>query len=122
VIDGNSPETVRIRGLGPGLGQFGVTGTLAAPLLSIYDSNGNVLAKNQSWGTPLTVSQGQTAANAPTIAAAAASVGAFSLAAGSSDSALIVNLAPGAYTAQISGVNGAVGSAMIEIYELPPSQ
>jgi YD repeat-containing protein len=122
VIDGNSPETVLIRGLGPGLGQFGVTGTLAAPLLSIYDSNGNVLAKNQSWGTPLTVSQGQTAANAPTIAAAAASVGAFSLAAGSSDSALIVNLAPGAYTAQISGVNGAVGSAMIEIYELPPSQ
>jgi hypothetical protein len=122
VIEGNSPETLLIRGVGPGLGQFGVTGTISAPLLSVYGSNGNMLAQNQSWGTPLTVSQGQTAASASTIAAAAASVGAFSLAAGSNDSALILNLAPGAYTAQLSGVNGVTGTAMIEIYELPPSQ
>ena len=32
---------------------------------------------------------------------------------------IIVNLAPGAYTAQVSGVGGTTGVALIEVYELP---
>ena len=35
------------------------------------------------------------------------------------DIALIVTLAPGNYTAQVSGVNATTGVALIEIYELP---
>jgi hypothetical protein len=117
-IGGNAPEQVLIRGIGPTLAQYGIAGALATPLLGVYDSGGNLLAQNQSWGTPITVNAGQSSASAAAIAAAAASVGAFSLPAGSNDSALIVTLAPGAYTAQLSGANGAAGLGLIEVYEL----
>jgi hypothetical protein len=32
---------------------------------------------------------------------------------------MIVTLAPGAYTAQVTGVGGTTGLALVEIYELP---
>jgi len=53
------------------------------------------------------------------IAAASTQVGAFAFAAGSQDSALIVSLAPGNYTAQVSGFGGTTGVALVEVYELP---
>jgi len=37
----------------------------------------------------------------------------------SADSALILNLPSGAYTAQVTGVAGATGTALLEVYELP---
>ena len=46
-------------------------------------------------------------------------VGAFPIATGTKDAVLIVNLAPGSYTAQVSGVSGTTGVALVEIYELP---
>ena len=47
-------------------------------------------------------------------------VGAFLLSrATSGDSALLLTLAPGGYTAQLSGVNNATGIGLIEVYELP---
>jgi len=30
-----------------------------------------------------------------------------------------VNLAPGAYTAQVTGVNSGTGIALVEVYEVP---
>jgi hypothetical protein len=47
------------------------------------------------------------------------SVGAFGLAAGSTDSAMILTLPAGAYTAQVSGANNTTGIALVEIYEIP---
>ena len=47
------------------------------------------------------------------------SLGAFAFAAGSSDSALLINLTPGAYTAQVSGVGGTTGVALVEVSEVP---
>jgi hypothetical protein len=32
---------------------------------------------------------------------------------------LLINLAPGAYTAQVSGVAGTTGVALVEVYEVP---
>ena len=46
-------------------------------------------------------------------------VGAFPLADGSRDSALLVTLMPGAYTIQVAGANGATGIALVEVYEVP---
>ena len=46
-------------------------------------------------------------------------VGAFALTAGSQDSALVVNLQPGGYTIQISGLGNTTGVALAEIYEVP---
>src|SRR5580704_12975126 len=91
VIGSGSPETVLIRADGPALAPLGVSGVLAAPVLSLYDSNGNLLQSNQGWGT----------GNAT--AAIMSSAGAFPLPAGSADSALVATLPAGAYTAQVTG-------------------
>ena len=118
VITGNSPKRVLIRGVGPTLAAFGLGGVLADPTLTLY-AGGTVFARNDNWGTPVTVNTTQVAATAAEIIAATQAVGGFALAAGSRDAAIIVTLAPGAYTAHIAGVAGATGTALIEIYEIP---
>jgi sugar lactone lactonase YvrE len=106
VISGTTPETVLIRGIGPTLGQFGVTGALAAPQLALYDTNNDVLATNSGWGGTTALSQVFTQVNA------------FALPASSADAAILVTLPPGAYTAELTGLNGSSGVALVEIYEV----
>jgi hypothetical protein len=107
VINGTTPKTVLIRGSGPTLATFAVTGALADSMLSLYSGN-TVIATNDDWGT----------GNNPAVMTAAfAQVGAFALPAGSKDAALLVTLAPGAYTVHLTGVAGATGIALIEIYD-----
>jgi hypothetical protein len=108
-VAGTVPKRVLIRGIGPSLTQFGVTGTLARPQLAIA-SGVTVLAQNAGVAN---------SADAAAIAAASVQVGAFALAANSQDAAVLVYLAPGAYTAQVSGVNATTGVALIEVYEVP---
>ncbi len=108
IVGGSTATTVLIRASGPALGQFGVAGLLPDPQLELFDATPNRIASNNGWG-----------ANAQ-IAAVAGSVGAFSWgAAPTPDSALFVTLAPGAYTAQVSGAAGDTGVALIEVYEVP---
>jgi hypothetical protein len=38
---------------------------------------------------------------------------------GGKDAALVTTLTPGAYTAQVSGVGGTTGVALVEVYALP---
>ena len=45
--------------------------------------------------------------------------GAFPLPATSADSALLVNLAPGAYTAQVTSGDNTAGTVLFELYEVP---
>ena len=109
VVTGSVPKRVLIRGVGPALTQFGVAGALARPSLAVFSGN-TVLAQNAGWTTT---------ADTSAITAAAQQAGAFAFAATSQDAALILNLAPGSYTAQISGVAGTTGVALVEVYELP---
>jgi YVTN family beta-propeller protein len=110
VIAGSGSDQLLARGDGPALTGFGVAGALAQPSLSVYDNSGNVIASNTGWGT---------GPNPAQITSAGAAVGAFALAAGSADSALIVNLSAGAYTMQLSGVNNSTGVALAELYQVP---
>jgi hypothetical protein len=110
VISGSGNEQLLVRADGPALTQFGVGGVLAQPSLSVFDNSGNVIAANTGWGTN---------ANPTQIDSTAATVGAFPLALGSADSAEIVNLRPGAYTMQISGVGNTTGIALAEVYVVP---
>jgi len=105
VVSGFWAETLLIRAVGPTLGQFGVTGVLTAPQLQVFDATGNVVASGAAW-------VGTTA-----LSAAFAQAGAFALPAGSADCALLVLLPPGAYSAQVSGIGGATGVALIEVYD-----
>ena len=115
VISGTVPKRVLIRGVGPTLGGFGVAGTLADPQLKLFDQPGAMIATNDDWGAPTTAA----AADAAQIAAAANGVGAFALAPNSKDSALLVNLTPGAYTVQLGGAGTTTGAALVEVYEVP---
>jgi hypothetical protein len=119
-VSGNTPKKVLIRGVGPGLASFGVAGVLANPVLQVYDRTGTLIAQNDDWGTPLPASDVQVVASAADIVAAENSTGAFPLVTGATDAALIINLAPGNYTAIVTGAGGAGGQALVEVYELSP--
>jgi hypothetical protein len=106
VIGGSGTETLLIRGIGPGLTPYGVTGVLAAPQITLFDSSSNVIATNAGWG------------GGSALAAVFAQVGAFSLPANSADSAILITLPSGSYTAQVSGANGTTGIALAEVYEV----
>jgi hypothetical protein len=108
VIGGSGVERLVVRAVGPGLSQFGVQGALSNPILTLFDSNGHSIYSNTGWG-------GTTA-----LASAFATVGAFSLQPGSADSALLVSLPAGSYSAQVSGAAGGTGVALVELYEVPP--
>ena len=117
-ISGVTPKRVLIRGIGPALVAFGVGGALADPRLAVY-SGTNVIAQNDDWSQPTALNPLQPVATAAEVAAAAQAVGAFALAAGSRDSAVLVTLAPGSYTAQVSSAGTATGVAIVEVYEAP---
>jgi hypothetical protein len=109
-IAGSGTEELLIRADGPALTQYGVAGVLAQPVLSVFDSTGALVATNTGWGT------GPDASSIPGLSA---SVGAFPLATGSQDCALVVHLQPGPYTIQISGLASSTGVALAEVYEIP---
>lgn len=108
VVTGNAPKRVLIRGIGPSLAQFGVSGVLADPEVRLY-SGGTLVTANDNW---------ETGNNATQLAEAFGLSGAFALPAGSKDAALVVVLAPGAYTVQLNGVNRTTGAALVEVYDL----
>jgi kumamolisin len=119
VIGGSTPQSVVIRGDGPSLAGFGLTGALSSTTLTLSNSNGT-LATNTGWGNAPVMGPAADSSIViqPLTAALSAKVGAFALAVGSNDSAMVVTLPPGAYTAQVSGANVSTGVALVEIYEL----
>ena len=108
VIVGNAPTTVLIRGVGPTLSVFSVAGVLADPTIAVF-SGTTQIAGNDNW-------EAGTGTGAE-MTGAAAKVGAFALAAGSKDAALLVTLQPGTYTVQVTGVGNTTGVALIEVYD-----
>lgn len=109
VRGGSATKKLLIRAVGPGLTPFGVPAVLADPAITLTDSNGATVATNDNW---------ETATNLADLTAATSRV-TFPLAAGSKDSALLVSVPSGGYTVQVTGVAGATGGVMVEVYELP---
>jgi hypothetical protein len=95
--------TVIVRALGPSLGSFGVSQPLSDPVLTIYDSNGSVIATNDNWQDDNHASDVRRNGLAPRNAL---------------DSAIVLRLPAGAYTAVVRGANGATGNALVEVYHL----
>lgn len=119
VVTGSTPKKVLVRAVGPGLTALGVPGVLADPSLQLRNSGGALVAQNNDWGTPQPIDASHPAASAQDITAADATVGAFPLAAGSKDAAVVVTLAPGAYTAVVTGANNTSGAVLVEAYQVP---
>ncbi|MES2692231.1 MAG: hypothetical protein V4773_02080 [Verrucomicrobiota bacterium] len=120
VVTGDSPKRMLIRGIGPGLGAFGVSGTLPDPMLRLFASGASEpLYQNDNWETAQPVTPGQTIASGAEISAAATAAGAFALSPGGRDAAFLVTLAPGSYTAIVRGANNMSGNALMEVFEVP---
>ena len=99
VVGAGSDKTVLIRAVGPTLTSLGVSGALADPVLSLYNSSSVLLASNDNWNS--------------TDAATMSSVGAFSLPIGSKDAAIVRTLSAGPYTAVVSGAGGTTGISLL---------
>jgi hypothetical protein len=97
----NGPKLVLIRGLGPSLMNAGIPEALADPNLQLY-SGETLLAQNDDW---------QTNSNASDITATSIPPS------NAKESALLIRLEPGAYTAVLSG-KGGTGIALVEVYEI----
>lgn len=102
VVKGPGSQTVVIRGLGPTLGQLGVPNPLADPLLDLRDANGNTLITNDNWKNPQQAEIQAANLNPPS----------------DDEAAILTTLAPGNYTAILSGVNNTTGNALVEVYAL----
>lgn len=108
VVSGSSPRTLLIRGIGPGLAKFGVSGTLADPYLKLFAQGSDTpLHSNDNW-SPSTF-----------IADAAKKVGAFALDDLSKDASLLVSLDPGVYTVHLVSADGSTGVGLLELYLMP---
>ncbi|MBI4626171.1 MAG: PQQ-binding-like beta-propeller repeat protein [Verrucomicrobia bacterium] len=106
-VDGAS--TLLIRGIGPALGDYGVSGVLGDPQVVLYSSGGVALQRNDNWSGDAS------------LATAFTSVGAFGLNAASKDAALLRNVVADSYTAQITSATGDTGAALAEIYDANPT-
>ncbi|MEI2765494.1 MAG: DVUA0089 family protein [Dermatophilaceae bacterium] len=97
-----------IRAAGPGLAALNVAKAMTDPALALY-RGATLLAENDDWSR---------SRNSAAVAATASRAGAFAFADGSLDAALLVTLAPGAYTAVVTGVAESSGLALVEVYDV----
>ena len=101
VVGGTTSRRVLIRAVGPTLTRFGVTGVMADPALAVF-RGATQIAANNNWG------------GSATLVNTFAAVSAFALPLDSLDAALLLTLAPGAYTAQVQGTGA--GEVIVEVY------
>jgi Putative Ig domain len=92
-----------VRALGPSLAQFGVPNPLADPGLGLYDGNGTLMMSNDNWKDSQQAAIANSGLQPPN----------------DLDSAILVTLPTGNYTAIVSGKNGGTGVGLVEVYRLP---
>ncbi len=101
-VQGAEPVRVLITAKGPSLTAFGVAGAIANPKLALFDSAGRQIAANDDVGVIPANSELSRIPNVPT---------------NPLESALVVVLPPGNYTAIVSAAAG-TGVALLEAYDL----
>jgi hypothetical protein len=107
VGNGTANSTVMIRGLGPSLAQAGVSNALADPALELHDGNGATLVSNDNWKTRFDGASQQAEIEATKIPPT-----------NDFESAIVITLPAGNYTAILSSKTGDPGIALIEAYNL----
>lgn len=105
ILGAGDNAKVAVRGIGPSLGQFGLSPVLADPTLELHDSNGALLLSNDDWQTD---------------SASATQLSAHGLApTNPKESGIFASLPAGAFTAVLAGKNGGTGLGLVEIYNVP---
>jgi hypothetical protein len=108
-IAGNGLTKVIVRAIGPTLINAGVTNPLQDPTLELHDGNGLTIRSNDNWKVREDGNSQQAEIEATTIPPT-----------NDFESALVQTLPPGNYTAVVRGANGTTGTAVVEVYNLPP--
>ncbi len=104
VVNGPNSGEVVVRAIGPSLSSppFNIVNALQNPSLFLFDANGNMFASNDDWRSTQQdeiIATGLQPSN-------------------DAESAIVITLTPGNYTAIVRGVNGTVGVALVEVYGL----
>lgn len=105
------PQRLLIRIVGPQLANYGIQQPMTDPVLQLFSAGGALLAGNDDWDRA-------TAGEVAAVNDATGIVGLIPLPAGGRDSAVCVELTPGAYTVHASGGERGAGIALIEIYRV----
>jgi hypothetical protein len=103
-----APTGILIRGMGPSLASSGVPNPLQDPTLELHDANGTRLRTNDNWKIDDQSGQSQQS-----------DIEGTGLAPGNDkESAILVDVAPGSYTAILAGKNNTSGTGLVEIYNV----
>ncbi len=106
-----STKKIVVRAIGPSLSQFGIADALANPTLEIHDASGAIVASNNDW--KITQTGGLiTGDQFAEISASGVSPG------NDLESAIIVPLAPGSYTAVVRGAGNTTGTGVVDAFDL----
>jgi hypothetical protein len=100
---GSGSNNVVVRALGPSLAPLGVNNALPDPVVTLYDSNANVITANDNWKDSQSSAIENTGLQPPN----------------DLDAAILVTLAAGNYTAIVTGKGGSTGVALVEVYATP---
>jgi hypothetical protein len=113
IVQGGQPKRVIIRAIGPELSAppFRIPNALANPTLELHDRTGALIASNDNWATTIiggiiTRNQFREIVNSGYAPA------------DGRESAMVVELPAGNYTAILRGVNNTTGVALVEVYDL----
>lgn len=93
IITGTGNKNVLVRAIGPSLGNYGVTGALADPVLELHDQTGATIVTNDNWKDTQQAEIEATMIQ-PT---------------NDKESAIVKRLTPGLYTAIVKGKNDGSG-------------
>lgn len=102
IISGD--KQIVVRAIGPSLTAIGVPGALQNPMVELHDGNGGTIATNDDWR----------ATQEQEIISTALAPG------DDRESAILMDLSSGNYTAIVSGVGSTTGVALVEVYDLTP--
>jgi hypothetical protein len=104
IVTGNDSSQLVLRGIGPSLADFGVPDVLADPRLELHDGNGALIQANNDWRETQEAAL-QSTGLAPTK---------------DLESAILITVPPGNYTAVLKGADGGTGNGLVEVYKLTP--
>ena len=102
IVAGPDSARVVFRALGPSLAGVGIPNALSDPKLELFDGNGTKISSNNNWKDSQQIAITNSGL-APT---------------SNLESAIVIDLTPGNYTAVVDDMNGATGVALVEAYHL----
>lgn len=102
IVGGNEETAVAVRAIGPSLGALGIAGALSDPTLAVHDGNGSLLAQDDDWR----MYQEQELIDSGLAPS------------DDRESAMLLTLQPGAYTAIVRGKDDTGGVGLVEVYNL----